>query len=150
MGSQSSFIYTNRNSDINKIISLFEKYNIRTAKDELCSCCAKVTLNKQVRTIDSWGCVGNNETFRKGKQFLLLEGERSCQRNIENMFDMDSIQYTNKELDLIYKIEIIFADYFPCDKIYENNEYATIEDLDICTKILDENTCKLERKLQKE
>lgn len=46
MGNQASFISTNRNSDLGKIIELFKKYNIRTAEDEMCGCYAKVTLNK--------------------------------------------------------------------------------------------------------
>ena len=125
---------------MDKIISLFEKYNIRTADDEMCSCCAKVTLNKQIRlTIDEvWGSVGNNKTFKKGKQFLLLVGERCCQRDIEDMFDMENIQYNDKELDLIYSIDIIFADYFPTEKMFEDIKYATIEDLDVCTQTPDE------------
>ncbi|HHU56244.1 MAG TPA: hypothetical protein GXZ48_06130 [Acholeplasmataceae bacterium] len=140
MGNQASFISTSKNSDLDKIISLFEKYNIRTADDEMCSCCAKVTLNKQIRlTIDEvWGSVGNNKTFKKGKQFLLLVGERCCQRDIEDMFDMENIQYNDKELDLIYSIDIIFADYFPTEKMFEDIKYATIEDLDVCTQTPDE------------
>lgn len=140
MGNQASFISTSKNSDLDKIISLFEKYNIRTADDEMCSCCAKVTLNKQIRlTIDEvWGTVGNNKTFKKGKQFLLLVGERCCQRDIEDMFDMENIQYNDKELDLIYSIDIIFADYFPTEKMFEDIKYATIEDLDVCTQTPDE------------
>lgn len=140
MGNQASFISTSKNSDLDKIISLFEKYNIRTADDEMCSCCAKVTLNKQIRlTIDEvWESVGNNKTFKKGKQFLLLVGERCCQRDIEDMFDMENIQYNDKELDLIYSIDIIFADYFPTEKMFEDIKYATIEDLDVCTQTPDE------------
>ncbi len=152
MGSQSSFISTNRNSDLDKIIELFKKYNIRTADDEICSCYAKVTLSKRIRsTVDEvWGTIGSNKIFRKGKQFLLIEGERGCQSDIEDMFDIDNIEYTDKELDLIYKIEIIFADYLPCDKIFESKEYAIIEDLDICTRIPDEKYMKIAKEIAEE
>lgn len=152
MGSQTSFIYTNRNSDIDKIIALLKKYNIRTADDDVCSCNAKVTLNKQIRsTVDEiWGTIGSNQTFRKGKQLLVIDGERYYQRNIENMFEIDNIEYTDKELDLIYKIDIIFADYMPCEKIFENKEYATIEELDICSKMPDEKYIEIAKVIAEE
>ena len=54
------------------------------------------------------------------------------------MFDMENIQYNDKELDLIYSIDIIFADYFPTEKMFEDIKYATIEDLDVCTQTPDE------------
>lgn len=140
MGSQASFISTNRNSDLDKIIELFKKYNIRTSDDEMCTCYAKVTLNKSIRsTVDEvWGTVGNDKTFKKGKQFLLIEGERYYQRSIENMFEMNDIQYSDEELDLIYKIEIIFADYLPYDEMFYNKEYAIFDDLDISNETPDE------------
>jgi len=152
MGSQTSFIYTNRNSDIDKIIALLKKYNIRTADDDVCSCNAKVTLNKQIRsTVDEvWGTVGSNQIFRKGKQLLVIDGERYYQRDIENMFEMDNIEYTDKELDLIYKIDIIFADYMPCEKIFENKEYATIQELDICSKMPDEKYIEIAKVIAEE
>jgi len=137
MGSQTTFINTKRNSDLDKIIGLFRKYNIRTADDDMCNCSARVTLNKQIRaTVDEvWGSVGNDITFKKGKQFLVMDGDRYYQRDIEEMFDTENIQYTDKELDLIYKIEITFADYFPCERIFEDKKYATIEELDIVLKL---------------
>lgn len=152
MGSQASFISTNRNPDLDKIIALFKKYNIRTADDEMCSCYAKVTLNKQIRLMvdEVWGTVGNNQTFKKGKQFLLIEGERGYQSDIESMFDMDDIEYTDKELDLIYKIEITFADYFPCDKIFEDKQYATIDELDICSETPDKKYMTIAKKIADE
>lgn len=152
MGSQASLIYTNRNSDIDKIVALFKKYNIRTADYDECSCYAKVTLNKQIRTTvdEVWGSAGNNQTFKKGKQFLVIEGERYYQRDIENMFEMDSVEYTDKELDLIYKVEIIFADYLPYEKIFENNDYATIEELDICIETPDEKYLEIAKEIVEE
>jgi hypothetical protein len=152
MGNQASFISTNKNADLDMIIALFKKYNIRTADDEMCSCYAKVTLNKQIRlTVNEvWGIVGNSETFKKGKQFLLIEGERYYQRDIESMFDMDNIEYTDKELSLIYKIDIIFADYFPYEQIFEDKKYATIDDLDICTKTPDEKYMVIAREIAEE
>lgn len=152
MGSQASFISTNKNSDLDKIIDLFKKYNIRTADDEMCSCYAMVTLNKSIRsTVDEvWGTLGNSRTFRKGKQFLLIEGERCCRREIEDMFDINNIQYTDKELDLIYKIEIIFVDYFPCEKIFEKKEYATIDKLDICTNTHYEKYMKIANEISED
>ncbi|HEY8890189.1 MAG TPA: hypothetical protein VIM70_08015 [Clostridium sp.] len=149
MGSQSSFINTNRNSDLDKIIDLFRKYNLRTADDDVCSCSARVTLNKQIRTTvdEVWGSVGNDTTFKKGKQFLVMDGERCYQRDILQMFDTENIQYTDKELDLIYKIEITFADYFPCERIFEDKEYATIDELDICTENPGEKYMVIARKI---
>lgn len=133
MGTQSSFISTNRNSDLDKIIDLFKKYNVRTTNDEMCSCYSKVTLNKKIRTMvdEMMGTVGENKTFKKGKQFLLIEGERFCQRDVESMFDMDTIKYTEKEIKLINKIEIIFIEDLPYEKIFEDKEHAIIEELNI-------------------
>lgn len=152
MGNQASFISTNRNSDLGKIIELFKKYNIRTAEDEMCGCYAKITLNKQIRTnVDEvWGTVGDNQTFKKGKQFLLIEGERYYQRNLENMFEMDDVEYTDEELDLIYNIEIIFTDYFPCDKIFKDSKYATIEELDICVEVPSEKYMVIAKSIAEE
>jgi hypothetical protein len=140
MGSQTSFINTNRNSDLDKVVAIFKKYNIRTADDDMCYCSARVTLNKQIRTTvdEVWGSVGADIIYRKGKQFLVMDGDRYYQRDIDEMFDTENIQYIDKELDLIYKIEITFADYFPCEKIFENKKYATVEDLDICIETPDE------------
>lgn len=75
----------------------------------MCWCSARVTLNKQIRTTvdEVWGTVGNNMTYRKGKQFLIIDGNRYYQINIEEMFDMDNIKYTDKELHLIYGTDIV-------------------------------------------
>ena len=139
MYTQVSFISTNRNQDLDKIIDMFKKYNIRNEDDELCLCCARVKLNKQIKSIvdKSRGIRGKSKIFEKGKQFLVLQGEACCQRNCEDIFKVDEIQYTNEELDLIYRIEIVCVDYIPYDDILENEEYATIEKLRILGKMID-------------
>lgn len=149
---QVSFISTSRNEDLDKIIDLFKKYNIRNEDDELCSCCAKVTLNKQIKsTVDkSRGLRGNSKIFEKGKQFLVLQGDICCQRNSEYIFKADEIQYTNEELDLIYKINIIFADYIPYDDILKNKEYATIDELCILGKMIDIKYMTIANKIAEE
>lgn len=137
MGSKASFIYTNRNSDIDMISELLLDYMVTAVEEGVCSRLAKVTLNKDIKTLDATGHLENNKVFKKGKQFLLIEGVEKYQRNIKELFDMNHILYSDEELDLIYKVKIMNAEYFPCNKIFENNKYATIEDINISDEIED-------------
>lgn len=66
------------------------------------------------------------------------------------MFETDDIEYTDEELDLIYNIEIIFTDYFPCDKIFKDSKYATIEELDICVEVPSEKYMVIAKSIAEE
>lgn len=122
MGYQESYIFTKKNEDLDKIISMFDKHEIRTTGDNYCSCACKITLNKDIE--DEF-----NTKYKKGKQFLYMVGERHEQRCIGNMFNINEIDYTDQEKKLINKVDIVFTEYFPSSKIFNDSEYASIEDI---------------------
>lgn len=98
MGYQESFIYTKKNNveanrrDIEKIISMFQKYNVRCSGDLLASCDCRLKFNEQVGK------------FPTGMEMLVVCGERSVQRSGLRLFDENSL--TLKEKALIRRIRI--------------------------------------------
>lgn len=112
MGHQIAFIYTHKtnptknNENIEKIIDIFKKYNIRCENDPCCTCYSTITLPKNYYTAAG--------TFKKGTTLLFLEGDRSRVRSNGRVFDQDipnPPQLTQDERQLLYKTQIVFVDW---------------------------------------
>lgn len=133
MGYQESYIFTNNNNDLNKIVDIFKRHNIRTTDDWECSCVAKIKLNKNVKTnVSIFGESDiEDEEFENGKEFLYMSGERYPQRSVNNLFDTYNIDYTEVERNLIDNVSIIFTEYMPSSNIFNSTDYASVEDIKI-------------------
>lgn len=124
MSYQESYISTKDNKDMDKILNIFKKCNIRCFNDKEASCISKITLKKDIQHEDY--------SFEKGKEFLYISGERFTQKSLSNLFKLDD-KMVNKllskeELNLISTIDIIFAESLPTEDIFNNKtDYATIE-----------------------
>lgn len=144
LGYQESFIFSNRwtsieqnNADTRKIIDIFKKLDVRTDRDHLGECVAKVTFNE------------NFDMFEKGREVLWITGERQCQRDNFRLIDVyledikgdienyliHKLKLSMEELEILYNIEIVFLDSFVIPDIPtmldENNGITTIEKLNI-------------------
>ena len=103
MGYQESFIYTSKrniktnHANIEKILHMFQKYNIRCANDWLAECVCRLYFNEPVGE------------FKKGMEMLAICGQRGSQRNHYLLFD-GRLDFAAKELRLIQKINIDFIE----------------------------------------
>lgn len=94
------------NNDIEKIVDIFKKYNIRCENDFVCTCYSTITLPKTYHT--------EAGTFKKGTTLLFLEGDRHAVRNAYNLFDMDQPErplLTAEELKMVCRTKIVFVDW---------------------------------------
>ena len=101
MGYQESFIYTRKNNveanrqDIEKIISMFQKYNVRCSDDLLASCDCRLKFNDPVGK------------FPAGMEMLVVCGERSAQRSSLLLFDAKALTLSERALIRRIRIEPI-------------------------------------------
>lgn len=119
MGYQESFIFTNKSSDVQSLIEIFKKYDVRTKDDSTCNCVGHVTFLKNTN-----------------KQALWVVGERSAQRNKWRLVDCDSWQETKQKLDaaeyeVVKGVKIRFCDYLPMQEIMNNSSFAKIDPIQI-------------------
>lgn len=127
MGYQESYIYTDRNSDIEKILNIFVKHDIRCEDDDCARCAAKITLKKDIEGHTNEGI----KLFKEGKTFLYLYGERFAQRNVEGIYNIDDKKdfkrYTKEELEIINRTKSMFAECMPSDIIFGDKNIANVE-----------------------
>ena len=144
MGYQESFIFTNHydveknNKDIEEILKIFKKYDVRCADDALASCTHKLHFNENVSG-RAGGFKDIKMTFPKGMEMLVVCGERSTQRDVFELFAPDFPQLTNKEisertdeeLELIQRVRICFIENlrFVCEA--EKTDKITVEELNL-------------------
>lgn len=131
MGYQESYISTKNNKDLEKILDIFKKYNIRCEKDLFASCVAKITLKKDISSIGD-----NAKSFKEGKEFLYICGDRSAQRRNSDLFDIESDSdyqaFSLEEKRIIDDIDIIFTEDMPSKLIFnEDSGYAIVEDINL-------------------
>lgn len=122
MGYQESYIYTDARDveenkrDIEKILHIFQKYNVRCVNDGIAECTIKLHFNENVS-----GNAGYFEDepmfFQKGMEMLIVCGERSAQRSIPRLFDGEWTtvdvawnKLTSEEKRVVSKIKIAFVD----------------------------------------
>ena len=102
MGYQESFIYTSKTNikanhdNIEKILQMFKKHNLRCADDMLASCDCRLYFNEDV-------C-----GFKKGMEMLVICGERGPQRSPWLLFE--GIPLSIEAQKLIRKIHIDFIE----------------------------------------
>lgn len=123
MGYQQSYIVTKENNDNDKVLDIFKKHNIRCKGDKEANCIAKITLRKDVELKEF--------SFKKGKEFLCVAGDRFSQKSVTRMFELDDNSRFSKlsedELDFISTLEIIFAEEISLGEIDMDIEYLCIE-----------------------
>lgn len=123
MGHQESFVFTKKRADIQSLIEIFKKYDVRTHDDGNCSCVEIVTFLR-----------GGN------KQALWMTGERSAQRNKWRLVDCDSWQEAKQKLEaeeyeVVKGLNITFCDYLPMEKIMNDSSFAKIDPVRIEAKV---------------
>lgn len=147
MGHQESFLYTNacdveqNSKDIERILALFKKYNVRCTNDELAGCTHKLHFNDNLSGKGGW-FEDEPMFFRKGMEMLVVCGERSAQRSIERLFDGDWYnqgeeflsawhQMTPEERKFASGIQIVFIENlrFVCEA--EKTDKITLEELNV-------------------
>lgn len=137
MGYQESFVHTTcsnieqNNSDIEKYIEMFKKYDVRCEKDMLASCVVKLHFNRDVGK------------YKKGMDILVISGERQAQRSCYDLFDVEynygekmAPKYTNEEYKLIERAKITFIEeQFDVLDAEEDGYSIDIEELNLTPEL---------------
>ena len=127
MGYQESFIYTSKHNiktnhnQIEEILQMFQRHNVRCADDMLASCVCRLHFNEAVGE------------FKKGMEMLVITGERGPQRSPYLLFDCRP-NLTAKEQRLISKIHIDFIENRRDILDAEKTEAIMVEQLDLQPK----------------
>ena len=127
MGYQESYIKA-KNNNLESVLDIFKKYNIRCENDFFASCVAKITIQKNLYSVE------HNKFLAKGEEYLYISGDRSVQRDNICLFDIESKEdyesFSVEEREIIDNIDIIYTEYIPSSVIFDkDNGYAIIEDL---------------------
>lgn len=130
MGYQESFIHTvysnveRNNKDINDILEIFKKYDVRCDGDDIAECVEKLRFKKNI------------DNYKKGMEILWISGDRQAQRGNFELFDLyfdekinsDGNNYTKEEMKLINRVKLRFldniGDYDYVQNIINNKEYT--------------------------
>ena len=138
MGYQESFVHTTKsniernNADLEKMLEIFKKHDVRCKGDWLASCVAKITFKKTVGP------------YKKGMQVLWITGERQAQRSGYRLFDLypedDDYNpdiYTKEEYKIINRAKLTFIDdiLYLLDDITEDSDKVDIEHLELQPKL---------------
>ena len=127
MGYQESFIYTSKrniktnHNQIEEILQMFQRHNVRCADDMLASCVCRLHFNEAVGE------------FKPGMEMLVITGERGAQRSPYLLFDCRP-NLTAKEQRLISKIHIDFIEDHRDILEAEKTEAITVKQLDLQPK----------------
>lgn len=123
MGYQESYLHTTtsnierNNEDIQKVLEIFKKYDIRCLGDDMATCYLKVHCKK------------NCGKYKKGMDVLFIVGDRTaqrCNRYVFNIFEPEDAEiFTKEELKIIDRVKITFYDDILYMSQYEQNKDAT-------------------------
>lgn len=166
MGNQKSYVYTNacnaeeNSKDIERILDLFRKYNVRCAGDNFATCTHKLRFNEEL--IDNGILFDDDQMyFPKGMEMLVIYGMRTAQRSIERLFDGSWYanenedksawsKMTEEEKEFASNIVINYAENLQFVGQAETDGKITVEKLDLkphtFRKPLDEQIMAAENK----
>jgi len=110
MGYQESYVTTNGNVD--ELITIIKKLGKNHFDYTMAKPVSIITLNKDIK---------GEYNYNKGSKFIYFVGERSGQRNTNDMFGKLPDELSNS-------ISIIFTEYFPSDRIFTEEGFALHEE----------------------
>lgn len=123
MGYQESYLHTTttdvarNNEDIQKVLEIFKKYDIRCLGDDIATCYLKIHCKK------------NCGKFKKGMDVLFIAGDRTAQYHSVYAFNIfepeDRNKFTEDELKVIYRVKISYYDNVMYMARYEKDKEAT-------------------------
>lgn len=130
MGYQESFIYTStmnlkaNRANIEQILQIFQKHNLRCASDMFAECVCRLHFNENV------------PPFRKGMEMLVICGDREVQRGYRglfslNRFDENAPRFSTAELKVIKKVKILFIEEAMQICAAEETSKITVEKLNL-------------------
>lgn len=132
MGYQESYVTTKNKKDFERMCNYFRNNNLWLSEDGNISLTAIITLNQKIEGDYFYMCHPEIKyKFNKGSKFLYFRGERTEQRSIWDLFDVDRINPSDEDIKWIKDVKIIFSGCFPSEEIfgeYGNIAIATHED----------------------
>lgn len=111
MSHQESFIYQQKSDvqknheNLEKVIRLFKKHNVKTIHDPMGRCVARITLKKPFLN------------YKKGMEFLMVSGDSHSLHSKSALFNYKSMEeleasglFTKDEIYLIKRLQMTFSD----------------------------------------
>lgn len=127
MGYQESYVTTKNKKDFEKLVNYFKKNKLWENPHSNVSLVEIITLNKEI--VGDYYFMCHTETtykFSKGTKFLYFVGERYEQKSYLDLFDIDNINPSEKDMKWIRDIKIIFTECFPSEEIFGENGRTAI------------------------
>jgi len=110
MGYQESYVTINGN--IEELIPIIKSLGKSHFEFTMAEPVYIITLQKDVK---------GKLKFKKGDKFIYFVGERSSQRNVTAMFSKLPDELSNN-------INIMFTEYLPSDRIFDEEGFALVDD----------------------